>query len=459
MSTPAPALRRDLFGHILDLDLPAIVTAVVQALDCIPVPRSLCELWLSEDDVVKLLQCLRGVPDVEFQSALSDERARTVWDGCNCSRQQAYGLLLMLLFAEAGRRRAREGEIWPVVREVLPSRRSLLLSNGQPTQALKQALEAAAEVFGLRHMFGQPDVQSWYASIYLQFGFTRAGITQLPFWLSGRLLPHAVNSLLNDSELCSEQFRDLWKVLWALRKNNIDPRIARRYIAGSAFVLPNWTDDLVSNALREIEWGGTSATDQLPLFSEPYLKWQPDRTAPQLVSEVINLSSLAASAAPYEVVVDGQVIGCIDVGSRELLECQPPRIRLLPGKKYSTVHVRTADGTTVENSSQELRSWIADDDIRVFDMPSGREVDPHNTTLSPMKEYALVLASDLDVRPVPSCSARPTGFSNTFYWLEKGWSPSLQVLLQDHVLWMPQVKEAKTAAPRPEYSVWVHVQP
>ena len=185
---------------------------------------SFAELQLDNDDFQWLCDWTPHLSGIMARSWLVEEPWRNISIGHReCACATALGSLLLLFIAETARRTATEGILWTSFPQEYFSKSTLYLlyNNGQPTRALKDALEMAARWLKLRHVFGIEGLQNWFDTVYLQFGFTHRGFQRrLPEWLVGQGRTQAMQHLL-DGSVCSETFTDLWDALRNFRRNNI----------------------------------------------------------------------------------------------------------------------------------------------------------------------------------------------------------------------------------------------
>jgi hypothetical protein len=204
-------------------------------------PVSLCEIV--DDDECRA--CVGALQVCSFEAS-----------GVLQQSQYEFGLRLLLAIIYVARREAKEGQIWPAVRDGLhlpaPAANLLFQGNGQPRAEVRVLIEKTCRHFRLRHIFGQDGTQEWFGSIYLQFGFTQRGFARmLPEWLMGYSQPSTIGRLLNDPELKSESFRKLWEALLSFRRGNASEAVTRRIAYESSWVLPEWADELLLAAKKK----------------------------------------------------------------------------------------------------------------------------------------------------------------------------------------------------------------
>jgi hypothetical protein len=171
---------------------------------------SLCQIPLNTAQRQKLLNWPSQTSYPSLRNALENSYFDEIAKPVGHSEADSLGLVVLWFAALYGQEHASEGEIWPIVAQVFPVKaRPALFAQGQPKAALKAAMESACHRFGLRNAFGRQGGQAYYLTVFLQFGFTRQGLSQLPLWLAGHQLPIAVQMLRAESP----QFQELWQVL------------------------------------------------------------------------------------------------------------------------------------------------------------------------------------------------------------------------------------------------------
>jgi hypothetical protein len=351
--------------------------------------------------------------------------------------------------------------VWAAVQERFqPHTRRLLFVQGQPTERLKDALEAACRALRLRHVFGMEGTQSYYVSIYLQFGFTRRGMVRLPFWLAGQGQSEAILSLL-DPATGSPSFQNLWRALRDYRRKNIVEERLRRVIAESPWVLPDWADELVHHARQKLDLGtvdaAQAATDTgsiIPFLDQPRLVWDPPHE-PHFVSRLVNLAALDLSAERYDVLVGTKPVGSLLRQPDETYDV-PEHVVLPSTSAQHSASLLDESGQTL--TTGELTLWEPLEDVTVYELPSGRRLDAWRDSLAPHKSYVLMTAADLKVRPTPSQWCLTRDGTRRFVSLPSGWSAELQVVLDGEVLWTPYIGPGRRAAtPEPVWARSVRV--
>lgn len=412
--------------------------AVAALLDRLPSPRSTAELNLGPDDI----EWLRAWAGGMSAAAARWSGDRRLLGDLQATRQQAFGLVFLLLAAETARRDAAEGHVWgPVRRQLSGPASSTLFSQGQPKQALKDALESACRRWQLRHVFGQEGLQAWYASVYLQFGFTERTIeSRLPARLANaEALPTAVHHLLHDRRLRSDTFGSLWDTLIGVRRRNVSDLRARQVLAGSPWILPDWTDALLEAAVARMELtpSGLSGEDVAPsLFTVPRLEWVGDQ--PRFSAELVNLADVAGELQPgaYRLQAgDVSVEFTIDdLGTPHGL--RPVALPLWPARLTARVEQHRAEDSWDPVAGEELVLWEPSDEVAAF-REDGFPLDAWSSTLHPNQPYTLVLAPGLEVKPPQDRWAHADGC--LVVQLPAGWPEDTSVYLDGERIWDPLV--------------------
>ena len=359
-------------------------------------PWSLCELGLNAGEFSALQEWAR----TQKSSTLKLDNVRVTVGDRSLPRAAVEGLLLALLASEIGRREASEGQIWSSLqRDVFsPDIAVLLFSGGQPTPALRHAIELACVEFDLRHVFGRSGLQNWMDSIYLQFGFTQRGLRRLPLWLGGSGQPQAVRILLTDPAQRSDSFLALWNTLKRLRASKISPNAAPGELSGCPWVLPEWTQEVIAQASRR----DAAARQASPgWFSPPRFRWDGEKPEFELTCDGFSLLDLDPKIDAFDVKIDGTwKTRMVRQSDGRYSAVNVIRFALDRPEVTATLHRR--DGTLIDSETFTL--WDEEEDVTIFRIVEGTRVpDPYQTPLAPTREHALLLAQDLEL-----CSVRPT---------------------------------------------------
>lgn len=224
-------------------------------------PRSIAQLGLTAEEVAWLRRWAKGLGPMTAQGLRRDTRPV---HGLNrgWTHQAGFGLLLTALAAEVVRRVAGSHELWPVVADCFEERsRTELFGRVRPPgplQAVREAIEKAAQLLELRHAFDRPGRQQWYATIQLQFGLRQAHLARLPHYLTGndRSLD-VLQDLLDRTQPAthSRSFARVWRALRRLRAapGSGIPAELRPDLLEGGWIVPEWLDDLARWARAERE--------------------------------------------------------------------------------------------------------------------------------------------------------------------------------------------------------------
>ena len=386
--------------------------------------------------------------------------------GLDCSAPAGIGLLLMFVATELARRLATEGLLWGVVSRGVFSAETnrVLFVNGQPTAAHKDALEAAALHFNLRHVFGIEGLQNWFDTVYLQFGFTQKGfLRRLPEWLVSQGQTQAVVRLLLGSQV-SPSFQRLWGFLKNFRKRNVTERQLRRIIEKSPWVLPEWADELVQCACKRPELVERPDDEErgpgvTPFLDEPTLQWS-GHDPPVFVTRITNLMDLDLTAATYELLIGGEPSGRairqgdeIDAGYAAV----PDEVVLSAAFPEQTAVLRGDNG---DLRSMQVKLWERNEDVTLYHLPHGRRTA--NAWMEPMRlnrSYALLLSHDLELRPPPEIWRVLEGGRKLAMLPAGSWSPDTEVLHDGERLWIPGIEgHAATSDPPWALRTRLHVE-
>jgi len=434
---------------------------------------SIAELGLDQTDYEWLLRWARA------QRAALAHRLLESWDRASLGERSvqlrvAAGLVWFAVFSEIGRREARAGHLWAPILKTLygdgESAPSSLFVNGQPTVALKDALEAAAREFGLRNVFGQDGLQNWYDSIYLQFGFAQRdfdgkGGGRLGAWLAGVAKTFPLATLLEDPELKSKQLVELWQSLIAFRRRNSSRTDCERALKSSPWLLSEWVEPLLIavEASRERPDEVTSdeglGEEPTSFLEPPTLQWQ-TRGSGHLYfrTAVENLAQLSLDPGPYEVVVEGKEVARLQIGRDGEVAVDAATsegdIFCEPGAPSATAVLHSSDGRI--KSIQELRLWD-DDEVSLFEVATrqqdgvllGRKLtDACSPVLHPRRGYIIIASADLT--PDFEYLLFESLGEWTAYYVQQGWqSERLTLRLDGEVLWKGRTDKKQASESQP----------
>jgi len=426
-----------------DANFYAAVDALARGLWALPAPRSLCELWLDEEDYAWLRQWARALHRSDAYRWLGMVPLRDAVPSVpGLVRREALGLLLLLLASEVARREATEGSVWPVLPTCFNDEtRKLLIGTGHPTTEMKEALEAAARRFGLRQVFGVAGVQGYYLSVYLQFGFTEQGIERLPWWLAGYGEVDAVRELLDGTQR-SRSFGELWQALRDYRHELRGEAELRRILARSPWVLPAWADALVRAARhrRDLAPVHEERGEAVPgvFLTQPLLRWD-GSGEPRFVCRIGDLEPLGLTADRYDLRLGAGPVAIL-IQQEDGRYAHPEEI------EFAALAPEVIASLAVPGEAPvaccELQLWGALDDVVIFDYPHGRRLDMMST-ISPERDYLMLTPSDVALEPDPACWRLLAGGSYRLSLLQRGWSPDLQALLEGLLLWTPAARHTR----------------
>ena len=455
---------RDAYSLNGEEALTAAAEAVVEKVVPIPGPRSLCEIQADEEDYQWLCQWSWQLSPWQLRRWLEGSNARRVAlqsCGLSLSYTEATGCLLLLLASESARRRASEGVVWSAVRGRFGAGSSnVLFVQGQPRDAFKVAMEAAARKLDLRHVFGIEGTQNYYLSVYLQFGFTQKGMKRLAHWLAGQPSTQAIMYLLGDhgSQMASQSFVQLWDALRNYRRNNITESQSRQILANNPWVLPDWTDDLLKQARRHRELGTADQGhadrgEQGPpqFMDEPRLRWNlPEE--PVFSSAVVNFADFDLTADRYQVKVGTKALTTLIAVGDGAYTSHPEEVDLLPNKPE--VVAQLVDGNGETQAGQLLELWNRNEDVELFDLQTGRRLDGYSTQRTPSKEYGLLTSADLAVEPsgLPFHEIGSDNNAKRLYLLPSNNEYPVRVTLCGEEIWNSSIDGG--APPKPPEPGW-----
>ncbi len=388
--------------------------ALIRAMGILEWPFSLCQLRLSQGDsmMLRLWARLLNRSRIERWS----EGNWLTLEGQSCRAREVLGLVFWTLASEVARRDAREGDAWGVVMRCFSEEaQTVLFSQKGPTQLLRWLLEEAAQTFGLRQVFGQ-EGQAWYKCLFLQFGFTRQGISQLPSWLNSGTQNTVAVQYLRDN---SAEFRNLWSALSAYhtRPDPVRHKQLTEVLRASSFVLPDWHESILLQARRaraESPEGQVSAGQ-----AWVRLDWPEGRSPRFLLPLAENLPDLEESG--YEVLLDGRSAACL-YRLPEGYRAQPEEIELRP--TLSEANLTLVGYDSEETRTEVISLWDQESPALYFSLETGRrEERPTGRALAVLTSEGIELAAGADERfPLPNgCQ---------LWRLGAGWTREQQ-LLQD----------------------------
>lgn len=413
-------------------------------------PRSIAEMQISIEDVTWLKDWFRMRAD----QIAGRVEGRSPGEGS--SEQQMFGLLFLIFAAETARESSGEDSIWPSIHSRLPDNSGLrkrLFVRGQPSRALKAAIEGTVRHFELRHVLDSDESYKYFDTIKLQFGFTFWGATRrLHEWLIGLGVPVVVRVLLGEEPkypgLQSTSFTELWETLHSHRKRLISFEDARERIRSSPWVRPHWIEPLLRQSTARHD-RATVLVSNAERLDVPVLKlglhWPPgDPPKPALHLNRDYFHQLANRTTSHQLVfhVDAQVV---ERWLRQPGGRWSGRDHVLWGTdsspegclKPSQLTVMTSEGHVIEETDLTTLFELQRD-VLIFDLVEGSLVPDEQAPLNPRREYALVTDGDLALKGISTLDWRRVGSANV-YRLSPPWSPEVSLTLEDLEFWTPNI--------------------
>jgi hypothetical protein len=186
---------------------------------------------LSSNDLLTMRRNMFALPD------------SPQWDGRRVTGKAAFGIFALILFADLARENANDGKLWPNINANLNKRliqqavQADLFQGNTPSTLVKEAIEEAVNVFRLRNVINVKNVQPWYTTLTLQYGFSIRDWRDSPLgWLRGANRPRAVEMLLGATEETADTFPNapvsdsfliLWRNLQKYRHGKISHAVAK----------------------------------------------------------------------------------------------------------------------------------------------------------------------------------------------------------------------------------------
>ena len=239
---------------------------------------SIVELrWTDLDQEVLRLWAQRGEVDLRKLCRESVTSGSLRFDGA-----EAVAVAFLATCCVITRAEGLEGEMWPSIQAAFGQRlRSRLFHGpGVPKIQIREASERICFKLGIRHLFGREGEQSWFRTVFLQFGMTRSGWQRLPWWLSqSSVLPVAIEDLLQSATLRSQSFGEFWRTLQRYRSGQLLRQRAAAALSDNPWVAPREIEAILLAAIerRDIQRVAGSedlAVDQVErLFDPPLLCW------------------------------------------------------------------------------------------------------------------------------------------------------------------------------------------
>jgi hypothetical protein len=417
-------------------------------------PWSIAELTWSEADMAILKRWgIEGVVDLGRLGPRTIEREQFRITGL-----QALALVFLAFSANTARDSATEGELWPYVHGALgPSiATELFIARGIPKPRLREATEEVCRKLKIRHAFGQEGAMSWMRTVYLQFGITRQGFERLPQWLSGLSKPTVtISDLLDNPDLRSEEFRKAWLVLQELRRGVRDEESARGELGSNRWITFG-TLDAVTLAVRGCQRESVTSHDEdLPvatvaaIFEKKRLIWREEEP----FFEVVIGGAWPESFPDTEYAIQFGNVHRALVRRDEAGQFSTDRPVVVPVVNRVVPTSILARDNPVPSGQLELTLCNDDDEILLFDLASGDQLDLWDDRLSPRRGYLILCRSDLLVCPDAIRSRRIFSGDWTIHCFPAGLPSDLKVQLEGETLWTLPTKQSVTLRKDPEIEV------
>jgi hypothetical protein len=287
----------------------------------------------------------------------------------------------------------------------------------------------------------------------------------LPQWLTKQNVPKAIRFLLEDKELRSRSFAELWNALKRYRRNEITAKRLRAVLEDSPWVLPEWHDDLVRKAKERPELLDPDDDREKPvdepvgILGEPLLRWsQPDE--PGFVCDVLPLDGLDLLASHYDLRIaesrtdertavrlflqsDGSYTDERN-HSQLKLPCQlPERVLCLVDPSGEVVH------------TEVVQLWDPTATVNAFDEKTGKRVENADEyVFSPARSYLLLVAPGADADPAqPDWTRLPGSKPQKLIRLSLGWSR--EIVVRDETgdeIWRPKLRGIEPPRLQPDWA-------
>ena len=173
----------------------------------------------------------------------------------------ALGLTFTIFAAEAVRRLGGFGAVWPAINSALgASQRELFLAQDNvPKSVIRDAVEEACRVFGIRHDFGEVGHQVWVRTLGAQYGIPLPQLHSLPEMLteSAELNPVAVQLLLTPTDkLYSASFAAAWATMRGLRHGDLNLSAAESRLRKNPWTMHFPLPELLSSCMASLQARG-----------------------------------------------------------------------------------------------------------------------------------------------------------------------------------------------------------
>jgi hypothetical protein len=468
MTATAPGVSEQVEGSLLgppnllaDIDERGAKSAWVAAeriigraasLELLDRPWSVAELRLSDADYAWLREWARRLSPRDLSSNEA-VRASSCSPTLHAMRPPSYaviGLVMLAFVAECVRRDGEEKQVWrPLLLGPLgaprfqPDTRALLFTGTAASAEMRALVKAATLHWNMRHAFDRKGSQSWYLSIYLQFGFTRRAIAaQLANWLAGTVPTGSVKSLrgpvkgddTSEEGYASSTFRALWNTLKRVRSGVLSRADAQALVDESPWTRPEWTSEVLDAAEA-----GSVAAQGVAREAEVARDWiglpSIHVNAAGVPHFFAELGLLHRDGDVYTVRVQGAVMRTLVRQPSGAFDPPPGTPIDLGQGPDALVELLDADGVVCDVRTVSL--WDHEEDLIAFDGARGRPLDPWGAT--PLSSSTYVVAAH-DLRFEPAAESAPIGRDghHRFYAMATAVLASTKVYIGDSVLWSAQ---------------------
>lgn len=379
---------------------------------------------------------------------------RRIEGGLSASPSEVVAGLLLILGAEVCRSEGTEGAVWPYVRRCLPEKfEADVFPGGQPCIDLKDALYRVTRRLGLRNAIGWEDSQEYFNTLKLQFAFTRRGARRrLAEWLVGLGEPVAVQALRGEdashSEVASECFRRLWRVLKRYRAGHLGEDDARRVLEDSSWIRGDWIDELLKQARARREQLGTGEDAGAgPEAERKHGVSVPARLALDW-SGRDPVFSLELDEDEVEAITAGwnaqRLRITIDDAQPVTWRRQSPGawhgLRQIPLRNWNAAALTISSANGGDCAEFDLGETGLREDVLIFDRNDGGLLHPA-AHMKTTRAYALLCDDVLELADADSDGlVRKLG--RRLYRLPAGWPQTLCLKLDGLVYWHPRISEA-----------------
>jgi len=414
-------------------------TRIADKLDGLPARRSLCDLEISADDYLWLAEWCTTLNLTTARDFLVTDPGKTIYKGY--TKKCAIGALLLILCAEVNRRDGQEGAIWPLFLNMFSENLDSVIRSkryeGQVDYLVRAALKAAFNQLSLRNVLDSDDHAQYLLSTFLQFGFTRYGIRQVPVWLTNsQSWTEAIRQLLSDnSPNYSQSFANLWQDMQNYHGRRITETHLRSTLKASNWVLPEWHNELIGvihdpsqKYFLPVPRICKASFSTIKSAVSPKLCWEPPDDpyfVLDLNFELMNLSedqsyTLTCNGRPYS----------LHRGLNEWRLSSIPKLAL----DVSEVTVTVVEKDSGIVFSDTARIWHEDRDVQVFDIQTGHLLDDE-AHLRQSRAYAILASADLLPVPLPEYRKSLNEIERKLYMLPANWNEDFHICLYDEVLW------------------------